>query len=137
MLIPRIFVCVAFVLSFNEMIASIYLYLLNMQLVYIFTGYTVAFVGFVNGRDRSATSPVSTWWVPYIQYRKPIISLGQRLPGGHSPTCTKHASRSKALAISRPPCPFRTPIWHNFYGGIYSHCVSGRACQGLDETWNF
>lgn len=112
-------------------------YFLNLQLGDMFTGYTVAFVGFINGWDRSTASPLSTWWVPHFQHRKPIISLGQHLPSGHSTTCSKHARCAKALPISCPPCSFRTLIWLNFYWGIYSHRMSGRLCKDLGETIKF
>lgn len=105
--------------------------LVNM---YFKAGHTVDAVGFFYGGDCSPTPSVSTWWVPYIQRWKPVISLGQCSHSWYSPTCSKHERRPKALPTRRTPCALRTSIWINFYGGICSHSMSGRARKDLVET---
>lgn len=105
--------------------------LVNM---YFKAGHTVDAVGLFYGGDCSPTPSVSTWWVPYIQRRKPVISLGQCSHSWYSPTCSKHERRPKALPTRRTPCALRTSIWINFYGGICSHSMSGRARKDLVET---
>lgn len=117
-------------------LSSSYIGMNSGILMFWWSGYAIASLGPGNGWDSSAITAVSSGWIPHLQYRKPVIPLGQCCPIGYTATCSKYAGCSKNLTSRCPSCAHRTTLRRVIHAGICTHCLPRGAHKNLDETWD-